>query len=80
MRKYLQFNIKFHGVFVFSTTEIHSCFYLTLAAKIKVPFKCIVVNRNYRSNKIMKFSDMAEELRLQLENPNSDLESFQDRF
>jgi len=28
----------------------------------------------------MKFSDMAEELRLQLENPNSDLESFQDRF
>ena len=28
----------------------------------------------------MKFSDMAEELRLQLENPNSDLESFQDCF
>ena len=34
----------------------------------------------YEKLKSMKFSGMAEELRLQLENPNSDLESFQDRF
>ncbi len=30
----------------------------------------------YEKLKSMKFSGMAEELRLQLENPNSDLESF----
>ena len=34
----------------------------------------------YEKLKSMKFSGMAEELRLQLENPNSDLESFQERF
>ena len=34
----------------------------------------------YEKLKSMKFSGMAEELRLQLENPNSDLESFQNRF
>ena len=34
----------------------------------------------YEKLKSMKFSGMAEELRLQLENPNSDLESFQDCF
>ena len=34
----------------------------------------------YEKLKSMKFSGMAEELRLQLENPNNDLESFQDRF
>ena len=34
----------------------------------------------YEKLKSMKFSGMAEELRIQLENPNSDLESFQNRF
>ena len=33
----------------------------------------------YEKLKSMKFSGMAEELRLQLENPNSDLESFQEQ-
>lgn len=34
----------------------------------------------YEKLKSMKFSGMAEELRIQLENPNSDLESFQNSF
>ena len=34
----------------------------------------------YEKLKSMKFSGMAEELRLQIENPNSDLESFIERF
>ena len=36
----------------------------------------------FSSNKlqVIPHSGMAEELRLQLENPNSDLESFQERF